>query len=84
MGEKVNEWDGHTDKFTEKKEESKSCDACCRCLLRSKHKLPENPTVAQRIHYSLTCPPHGKVTRSLALLHHLAQYSSGQCFLSQS
>ncbi|XP_045108402.1 sodium/hydrogen exchanger 9B2-like isoform X2 [Portunus trituberculatus] len=60
VGEKINEWDGRTDKFTEKKE-SKGCDACCRCLLRSKHKLPEEPTMAQRIHYSLTCPPHGKV-----------------------
>ncbi|KAK8396548.1 hypothetical protein O3P69_005530 [Scylla paramamosain] len=67
VGEKINEWDSRTDKFTDKKE-SKGCDACCRCLLRSKHKLPEHPTMAQRIHYSLTCPPHGKVADILLWL----------------
>ncbi|XP_050686648.1 sodium/hydrogen exchanger 9B2-like isoform X2 [Eriocheir sinensis] len=67
--EKLQEWE--RDRTSEEKRlparggEVGRCEGCCSCLLRANHKLPEHPTTAQHLKYSLTCPPHGKVGDTL-------------------
>ncbi|KAG0724532.1 Sodium/hydrogen exchanger 9B2 [Chionoecetes opilio] len=70
--DKLHEWEGSPgpaeDKKAKVKAEAGWCDACCRCCLRANQRLPDQPTVAQRLKYSLTCPPHGKVGDALLWL----------------
>lgn len=59
--EKIHEWDDRSKKKSLAKKEFGRFDACCRCILRSNHKVSEHSTMKERIMYSFTCPPHGKV-----------------------
>ncbi|XP_045612006.1 sodium/hydrogen exchanger 9B2 [Procambarus clarkii] len=66
-----NGWDKERDgkQLPERSEDSRATPAhkvlslcqCCKAVLRSHHHLPEHPTLAQRLKYYFTCPPHGKV-----------------------